>query len=576
LINAELTDFGFPEWVLLDPAVQARTSVGSLHLDAAWGFHPPHQFPVPSYASEAFYTYIEQWFTAICPIIVRHLAPHGNIVAVQSDNETCYLFHDRAYATDYSEDSLALYRTFLQERYTTIETLNAAYHTAYQCFEEVAPPHECQVRTRDDMAWHVDWVTYKEYQIRWCVARIARMLRSHGIQNVPIFHDVAFQFRTPLDITRMEAEPDIDWVGMNLYRNKEGHRGATQSIRYLAGSTRLPFVPELGCGIWSHHPLTPTPDEQEFITLLALMYGMKAFNLYMLVERERWQGSPITRHGTFRPEYADFYRRLLAFAQSYQLWSLQRTPHVLVLLNYDMGRYAALASSLHFAHADLYGLPRALFQLDLDLDLQWDVDRESDDRRYDNWLGTVIRHLENSHLDYNLSDTHVDLNTLNRYPFVIVPTVDFMDAEDQRRLLAYVEQGGQLIIGPGIPALDPALHPCEVIKKYVNTTGKTALESGNIWWVPQNEIAATLEGILIAEAFQCDNPNVQLALHQNARHRLLFITNTSSRAQEAMLSFPDRWQLHQVWGTERIATAATTLTLKIKPYTVQIWEVQHD
>src|SRR5512145_2353171 len=28
LINAELTDFGFPEWVLLDPDVQARTAAG--------------------------------------------------------------------------------------------------------------------------------------------------------------------------------------------------------------------------------------------------------------------------------------------------------------------------------------------------------------------------------------------------------------------------------------------------------------------------------------------------------------------------------------------------------------------
>src|SRR5690349_13756902 len=97
LINAELTDFGFPEWVLLDPAVQAHTAVGSLHLDAAWGLHPPRPFPMPSYASEAFFGYVAGWFDAICPIIERHLAPQGCIVAVQSDNETCYLFHDQAY-----------------------------------------------------------------------------------------------------------------------------------------------------------------------------------------------------------------------------------------------------------------------------------------------------------------------------------------------------------------------------------------------------------------------------------------------------------------------------------------------
>ncbi|HTP10430.1 MAG TPA: beta-galactosidase, partial [Anaerolineae bacterium] len=37
LINAELTDFGFPEWVLLDPEVQARTAVGGIHFDAMAG-----------------------------------------------------------------------------------------------------------------------------------------------------------------------------------------------------------------------------------------------------------------------------------------------------------------------------------------------------------------------------------------------------------------------------------------------------------------------------------------------------------------------------------------------------------
>ena len=74
LINAELTDFGFPEWVILDPAVQAHTAIGSLHIDAAWGLHPPHQYPVPSYASEAFYT--------VCRRLVRcglpdHRPPPG-------------------------------------------------------------------------------------------------------------------------------------------------------------------------------------------------------------------------------------------------------------------------------------------------------------------------------------------------------------------------------------------------------------------------------------------------------------------------------------------------------------------
>jgi beta-galactosidase len=426
------------------------------------------------------------------------------------------------------------------------------------------------------MAWHVDWTAYKEYQIRWSVMRIARMLREHGICDVPIFHDVAFRFHTPLDIARLEEAPEIDWVGMNLYRNKEGYRGAIQRVRYLAGTTRLPFIPELGCGIWSHHALTSTPDEQEFITLLTLMYGLKAFNLYMLVERERWQGSPITRHGTFRSEYAAFYQRMLSFARRYQLWSLRRDPRALLLLNYDLGRYAALASTLHFAHADLYGLPGDLFTVDLPLDFQWDVAREADHGRYDNWLGTAIRSFESRSLDYDLSDTHSSLSRLCRYPLVFVPTVDFMDADDQARLLAYVEQGGQLVIGPGLPSLDPALRSCEVLKAYIVAPGRTAYGEGSIWWIGQDEVSTVVEQLVSPGEYLCDNAQLLLVQQKNARHILLFLANPMAQTQEAVIHFSGPRRFTDIWSELPSRWGRETITLELEPYTVQIWEVHHD
>jgi beta-galactosidase len=571
LINAELTDFGFPTWVVEDPAVQARTAQGSLHLDAAHGFHPPRPFPVPSYASEAFYTYVAGWFAALCPLLTRHLAPGGCIVGVQSDNETCYLFHDQAYASDYSAASLDLYRRYLQERYPSLAALNAAYHSTYTTFAQVQPPRDCQVEQRADMAWHVDWVAYKEYQIRQGVARIARMLREQGIEGVPIFHDVAFQYRTPLDITAMEQE--IDWVGMNLYRNKEGYRGAVQRIRYLAGTTRLPFVPEFGCGIWSHHPLAPTPEDQELITLLAFMYGLKAMNLYMLVERERWLASPVTRHATYRPAYAAFYQRFLAFARHYHLWSMRRSPAALLLLNFDLGRYRALASSLHMAHADLYGFPRALFQVDLDLGLCWDIAHEADESSQDNWLGTVISRLEARTLDYDISDTHLALARLGRYPLVFVPTVDFMDAQDLARLLAYAQQGGQLVIGPGLPYLTPDLAPCQVLQAVVSGPGRNEVGAGSIWWVSQQEACATVDTLAQPAEYWCNDPRIHLVLQTNAVGTLLFVANPTEQQRTTRIAFPAPRSLRRVWGKPGICCAEREMTLDLEAYTLQIWEV---
>lgn len=576
LINAEMTDFGFPEWVLLDPEVQARTALGSIHLDAAWGFHPPRPFPVPSYASSKFYEAIGKWFDAICPLIARHQAPDGCIVAVQSDNEACYMFHDQVYATDYSRASIAAYHRFLHERYQTIAQLNAIYGQLYSDFDNVAPPRDCQIRTAADVPLHRDWVEYKERYIHNSVVRIAQMLRDRGIQNIPIFHDVAYQYTTPLDIARMETDPAIDWVGMNLYRSPQQYTGVIQRMRYLAGTTRLPFVPEFMSGIWSHHTRTPTPAEQEFVTLAALMHGMRAVNFYMLAERERWQGSPITRHGEYRAGYADFYRRLSTFLQQYPLGTFSRQTQVIVLLNYDLGRYAAMASTLHYAHVDLLRLPAELSIVDLDLGFRWDVTRESDHHRSDNWLGTVCLQLKQQQVDYDIADSHIDLQRLQRYAVVCVPTVDFMDAGDQQRLLNYVAEGGCLILGPGIPYLDSNLHSCSVLDAVAQAPGETAFGCGHIIWAKSDALSTVLAQRLPSPTLCWDAPDVDVVEQVGEKRRLLFIANPSERDQHVTITFDTPRRLYSVWGDSSKTFCSPQLILDLAPYTIQVWEVQYD
>ncbi|NOK60050.1 MAG: hypothetical protein GFH27_549291n243 [Chloroflexi bacterium AL-W] len=576
LINAELTDFGFPEWVLLDPAVQAHTAVGSIHYDAAWGLHPPHQFPVPSYASEAFYAYSAGWFDAICPIIARHLAPNGCIVAVQSDNETCYLFHEQTYATDYSPDSLKLYRLFLEERYHQIETLNAAYHTTYADFTEIEGPRDCQVNTRKDLPWHLDWVAYKEYQITWSVARFARMLREREIVGVPIFHDVAFQQRTPLDVARMEAHHDIDWVGMNLYRNKEGYASAVRQTRFLVGSTQLPFVPEFGCGIWSHHPLTPMPNDQELITLATLMHGLKALNLYMLVERDRWQGSAITRHGMLRPEYADFYQRLTHFLHSYQFWRFARDRQVLVLRNYDLGRYTAMTSTLNYAHADLYGLPPELFTTDVDLDLRWDATTEADEHRTDTWFGTLLHTLQAHSMDYDLADTHITSQQLAQYPLVLLQATDFMDINDQRHILAYIESGGTVVVGPGLPYTDPTLTQTGILNQFLDAPGVANIGAGRLIWAETAELPDLVGDLVPEPAFRSADPSIDLAVMCDDEQILLFAANPTDSTCATTLQFNGSYTLRAAWQNTETLQGHDSVALTLPPYSVHIWEALHD
>ena len=46
-VNAELTSFGFPDWVLAEPQCQARTAHGS----PAWLPVPPRAFPLPFFSA---------------------------------------------------------------------------------------------------------------------------------------------------------------------------------------------------------------------------------------------------------------------------------------------------------------------------------------------------------------------------------------------------------------------------------------------------------------------------------------------------------------------------------------------
>lgn len=571
LINAEMTDFGFPEWVLMDPAVQARSASGSLHLDAAWGLHPPHQFPVLSYASEAFYAAVGGWFDAICPIIARHLAPAGPIVAVQSDNETCYDFHDAPYATDYAADAIALYRRFLADRYGGIGALNAAYGTRHAGFDDVEPPRDMGVAAAADLAWHIDWVASKEHQIRWAVSRFAGMLRARGVDGVPIFHDIAYQHSTPLDATRLEAAPDVDWVGMNMYANKEDYATAARRIRFLAGATRLPFVPEFGCGLWSHHQRTFEPEEHEFITLAALMHGLKAINFYMLVERERWQGSPITRHGEHRPNYAPFFAKLSDFLTRFPVWEFERVREVLLLRNYDLHRHVALTSTGHLAHVDLLGLPPELFQLEPDLGLGRDQRRETDLAAPASWLGEVGRQLTARGVDYDLADTHAASETLARYPLVCLQSTELLDPDDQVTLLDYVESGGYLVVGPTLPTLTPTLLPHPVLARFLDAPGTVEVGKGRLTWTPTAGVRELVDAAGPRPAFRVAGPPVETTELRRGEERLVFLANPTAEAVDTRLCLDGAWTLDDAWSDRPQIDATGELPLTVAPYRVEIF-----
>ncbi len=89
------------------------------------------------------------------------------------------------------------------------------------------------------------------------------------------------------------------------------------------------FACEMGAGF---PPFFPPIEERDsaFIALAALAYGLRGFNVYMAVERDRWIGAPIDPHGRARP-FATFWRKLAAALDRTSFFTLTRPTPVRIL-----------------------------------------------------------------------------------------------------------------------------------------------------------------------------------------------------------------------------------------------------
>jgi beta-galactosidase len=314
-INAELPDFGFPARVLWDPACQAVGPMGTPVVQhSRTGY-----FACPSYSSAAFLAEVDGWYDEVVPRIVALQYPHGPVVAVQVDNEMGYFFFVEPFVMDYRPEAVADWR-------------------AWSGLSGEPPRDGCEDPTRV-----ASWVGHKEVLRHRALSGLVEGLRGRGIA-VPVFHNDFPHLGTPLDQATLESSGIVDVAANDLYVMREDLAAAMEAGRTLAGSSRLPYIAELGAG-WVADlvgiPQRLAPRDEEIAILALLLTGVRAWNWYMLAEREHWYGSPIDRFGNLRADESVLYPRLMAALQALDWWSLQRDAPVLLVRDRDEDRRQA-------------------------------------------------------------------------------------------------------------------------------------------------------------------------------------------------------------------------------------------
>ena len=482
-INSELTWFGYPLRILADPDLQALNSQGT----KAVLTQVPRPIPALAYSADKFFEETALWYDAICEILARHAYPRGGIVAAQVDNEMAFFFHVNAYACDYSRSSIARYQGFLAGKYGTVDALNRAYGSAYQSFGTIDPPRRWEAKSREQIAYHTDWIEYRERYLIDSMARLADMMRARGLDGIALFHNyphplgpggAASGFTTPFSI--MGLEEKLDFVGFDVYSRKELYEHVKTVLSYVVGTSRFPYIPEFIAGVWPWYLNPGELYDEEFVTKAALMQGIKGFSRYMLVERDRWLDSPIRRDGRLREDHAAMFGSANRLLKENAFVDLRRQADTLLLANRDYDRLEAASVLVSFpgdfleTPSGFSEYPNYMTVSEQTLGFAEPIQLAKTDRFWACYHG-----LAKAGIAYLLSDTALDPAQWSQRRALVLTSYEFLNAKLQADLLAYARAGGAVVLGPGVPTLDEAMRPATILADAIEgATGTSIVANG--------------------------------------------------------------------------------------------------
>jgi beta-galactosidase len=532
-INAELAWFGLPERVLTDEKMQSRTARGTKSMLLI----PPRGFPIPSYASPDFLAEVHAWFAAFAEVAAPRLWPKGPVVAIQVDNEHGYFFRGGAYDADYSDAALDRWSKFSDGK---------------------EPPRRFDAQGPADLALHLAWLEFREAEVVAALSAMRAMLDELGLGGVPRYHN--FPPAEPGISDVAAAESVLDVAGLDLYHTKKQYAVVRRRALYLAGSSRLPYVPEMGIGSFPWG--LPSDDDAAMQQLLnALMHGVAAWNGYMLVERDRWYGSPISVDGEVRAGIATPLRTLNAALDEAGWTGLERRAEIGLLVPRSYGRLALASSHLGSIgpfFGELLGIDGAAAPREASFGLDGPVQIEQAE-----WRDAIVDALSRAHLPFVIVDASAPDEMLARRKALVVPTFDLIEPALVARLKTFVANGGILLTGPRAPKFDSALHPSKIALPGENLPAEALTDRALL-----DRAVAKLPSLREAPAKE---PDVDTSLYRRAdgAPALLFVGTSANRPRTATVVLESAATVEDIFSGEKFS--GETLAIPLSPYSVRLF-----
>jgi beta-galactosidase len=572
-INAELTYFGIPERVIWSKECQAVSPGGRpVALPV-----PPLAFPVPSYASEAFHAEALGWLRAAGAELAPLVWPNGPIVLCQVDNEGAMYFRDGVYDQDYHPDAIAQYREFLRDKYEDVAVLRDVLGDPGVTFFNVEPPRRLTAATPLELARHLDWAEFQEVLLARAFERYKAGLASSGLGDLPTSHNLPLsEGATPLDPERVGAV--VELLGLDYYhgatppQRAEIARRTTELAERSAARGHAPFACELGAGF---PPFFPPLSEQDnaFTALAALAYGLRGYNLYMAVERDRWIGAPADTRGRLRPS-AEFWQRLSAALEKVKFAELERRAAVHVVVPRSLRRLARVMHAFGPVSAALFqvlggGASNACFEDELGFGGPRVIE-------VDRFLAVLESALDAARIPYAFSGGDILRHSLKRAAWTIVVSSSALEPELAERIVRARERGVAVTVGPYAPERDASFRP---LRKPV------ALSNGARSTVPvllPFDADAIARAVICAkqtleiEALGCEPDAVRVTLHTDKKGtpRVLFAINAGESGVLARVDAVRSRRAADLLDGSVFLPRSGSFDVELAPMTVRMFELE--
>jgi beta-galactosidase len=566
-INAELTFFGLPERIVWNAECQARTPGG----------HPvilpmvPVAFPVPSYASAAFLDETARWYKAVGQALSQLRWPEGPIVLVQVDNEGALYFRDGQYDQDYHPDAIDGFRRFLRAKYRRkLTALRDAWGDPDVAFATVEPPRRFDARLTRDLARHVDWAEFHEVLLSGSMERMAASLVAAGFDGLPTTHNLPLgESATPLNPARMTA---IDLVGLDYYHRATPSehwtilRRTTELVCRSEGRTPA-FGAEVGAGF---PPFFAPLDERDslYALMAALAYGLRGFNLYMAVERDRWIGAPIDPHGKPRP-MAALYARLMAGLDRTAFHTLRRRTPVRLVVPRALRRLARATHAFGPLTPALFNVAGAgwretVIERDFGLDAPPVMAAEAYLRAFERGL-----HARGVPFAYAGGET-VELSTAGAQ-WIVCASAGGLKPHLVDSLHAARKGGALVTMGPRAPELDGSMRP---LKRPVDVEGFEIEPLDDL--ARADALVARRIDELRLPTWPVDPIDAHVAVHEDTSGvpRVVFVMNPTAEDLTVRASLAEVDSLVDALGDGRVARTGGAFEVHAPARTVRMMGVE--